>query len=291
MAVTFFKINGKLEKERLNQIIDMISSMAKLDFSMKLSTEISNDPIDVISHGLNMLSEELEFNVVKRAELNEVNSKLEKYSYTVAHDLKAPFHSINGLLSLIEIENEKHLNENITNYINLLKDINFRCTSLINDILEYSKIDFKKLEMKEIDLLSFCNDISKQFLLNNNVSIYIDEKLPKVYHDETVLSQIFTNLISNAIKHNDKELCEIMILFADKDEHYEITVSDNGPGIPNERKESIFNLFENQDSSLENSSGVGLAIVKRIVTETNGKIWVESNLNESSNFIFTIPKK
>jgi len=291
LAVTFFKINGKLEKERLNQIIDMISSMAKLDFSMKLSTEISNDPIDVISHGLNMLSEELEFNVVKRAELNEVNSKLEKYSYTVAHDLKAPFHSINGLLSLIEIENEKHLNENITNYINLLKDINFRCTSLINDILEYSKIDFKKLEMKEIDLLSFCNDISKQFLLNNNVSIYIDEKLPKVYHDETVLSQIFTNLISNAIKHNDKELCEIMILFADKDEHYEITVSDNGPGIPNERKESIFNLFENQDSSLENSSGVGLAIVKRIVTETNGKIWVESNLNESSNFIFTIPKK
>jgi signal transduction histidine kinase len=279
-----------MENERLNNIIEMISSMARLDFSKRLETEISNDPIDLISYGLNMMSEELENNVVKKSKLQEINSNLEKFSYTVAHDLKSPLNTISGLISLIEMEIEMNNIENIKNYLNLLKETNDRSRKMINGILEYSKVSFKEINMHEIDLDKLFKESVEEHTYKKNVFISIENKLPIVYHNETALLQIINNLFSNAIKYNNKDKCEISVSCTEKGNHYEITIMDNGPGIQEDQQINIFNLFENQNIKQKDSTGIGLAIAKRILTETNGDIWVESKPNEYSKFVFTIQK-
>ncbi|MBI3521027.1 MAG: HAMP domain-containing histidine kinase [Bacteroidetes bacterium] len=282
---------SKTDKERLQRVIEMISSMASLDFSERLDTEITNDPIDVISYGLNMLSEELEHNVVKKSKLEEINMNLEKFSYTVAHDLKSPLNTISALISLIEMENEKIVNSKIQEYIHLIKETNDRSRNMVNGILEYSRLNFRNVSMQKIDFGELCSKIAKEYSINKRVIISIDTPMPEVYYDETALTQVLNNLLSNAIKHNDKDLCKIGISAIDKENHYEIRISDNGPGILDEQKNKIFNLFENQNSRNSNSTGIGLAIVKRIINETYGSIEVESDENKGATFIFTIQKK
>ncbi|MBL7937530.1 MAG: HAMP domain-containing histidine kinase [Bacteroidia bacterium] len=284
-------MNNQANKDRLDKVVEMISSMAKLDFSERLNTEITNDPIDIISYGLNMLSEELEHNVVKKSKLEEINTNLEKFSYTVAHDLKSPLNTISALISLIEMENEQTPNKKIQEYINLLKETNDRSRNMINGILEYSRLNFRDITMQQIDLGKLCSKIAEEYSINKHVSISIDDHMPVIYYDETALTQILNNLLSNAIKHNDKDICKIQVSSRDKGKHYEISVSDNGPGISEAQKNKIFNLFENQNSSRSNSTGIGLAIVKRIISETNGTIHVESEQENGSIFIFTVQKK
>ena len=279
------------DKERLESIVEMISSMAKLDFSERLDTEITNNPIDIISYGLNMLSEELEHNVVKKSKLEEINISLEKFSYTVAHDLKSPLNTISGLISLIEQENETASNKKVQEYISLLKETNERSRNMVNGILEYSRLNFRGIAMQRIDLRKLCSKIAEEYSIHKHVHISIDAHMPLVYHDETALTQIVNNLLSNAVKHNDKDICEIQLSSVDKGNYYEIRVSDNGPGIPNEQKNKIFNLFENQNSHHSNSTGIGLAIVKRIIDETDGTIRVESDEKKGSTFVFTIQKR
>ena len=279
-----------MENDRLNNIIEMISSMARLDFSKRLETEISNNPIDLISYGLNMMSEELENNVVKKSKLQEINSNLEKFSYTVAHDLKSPLNTISGLISIIEMEIEMNNIENVKNYLNRLKETNDRSRKMINGILEYSKVSFKEISMHEIDLDKLFKESIEEHSYKKNVSISIENKLPIVYHNETALFQIINNLFSNAIKYNNKDKCEISVYCNEKDNHYEITIMDNGSGIQEDQQINIFDLFENQNIKQKDSTGIGLAIAKRILTETNGDIWVESKPNEYSKFVFTIQK-
>lgn len=284
-------MNDRTEKERLHQVVEMIGSMARLDFSERLQTEITNDPIDVLSYGLNMLSEELEHNVVKKSELEAINANLEKFSYTVAHDLKSPLNTISALISLIEAENRKTPNEKIEEYVKLLKETNDRSRNMVNGILEYSRLNFRDVIRKQIDLGKLCAKIAEEHSINKGVSIAIAPHMPVVYYDETALTQVLNNLISNAIKHNDKDFCKIGISSVDKGTYYEISVSDNGPGVPQEQKENIFNLFENQNSRRSNSTGIGLAIVKRIVSGAHGTIWVNSENHKGLTITFTIQKE
>lgn len=284
-------MNEGTEKERLHQVVEMISSMARLDFSERLQTEITNDPIDVLCYGLNMLSEELEHNVVKKSELEEINANLEKFSYTVAHDLKSPLNTMSALISLIEAENRKHPNEKIEEYVKLLKETNDRSRGMVNGILEYSRLNFRGVTRQHIDLGKLCSKIAEEHSINKGVSIAIDPHMPMVYYDETALTQVLNNLINNAIKHNDKDLCKIRISSVDKGRYYEISVSDNGPGVPQEQKENIFNLFENQNSRSSNSTGIGLAIVKRIIDGADGTVGVRSEGNNGMTITFTIQKE
>lgn len=284
-------MNDRTEKERLHQVVEMIGSMARLDFSERLQTEITNDPIDVLSYGLNMLSEELEHNVVRKSELEEINANLEKFSYTVAHDLKSPLNTTSALISLIEVENNNNPNERIGEYIKLLKETNDRSRNMVNGILEYSRLNFRNVSRQQINLGKLCAKIAEEHSINKRVSIAIDPHMPVVYYDETALTQVLNNLISNAIKHNNKDLCKIRISSVDKGAHYEISVSDNGPGVPREQKENIFNLFENQNSSSSSSTGIGLAIVKRIIDGAHGTIWVSSEDNKGLTITFTIQKE
>ena len=279
---------GNLE---LTDLIEMISNMARLDFTKRLNVEISENPIDVMAYGLNMLSEELEYNVVKKSMLEEINRNLERFSFTVAHDIKSPLSSAYTLITLIEMELEGTENETLKDYFTLLKQINERTRNMINGILEYSKTNFNDIIISEIDLNAICAEIANEHSLNENVIISFQKNMPKVYHNEFALTQIISNLVNNAIKYNDKEMCELDIRCADKENFYEVSVTDNGPGIAEKDKEKIFDLFENLNNNIEDSHGIGLSIVKKLVTQANGSVWVDTETEQGARFIFTIEKR
>ncbi len=279
---------GKIE---LTDLIGMIGSMASLDFSKRLDVEISEDPINVMAYGLNMLSEELEYNVVKKSMLEEINRNLEQFSFTVAHDIKSPLSSAYTLITLIEMELEGTENQTLKEYFTLLKQINERTRNMINGILEYSKTNFNDIVTKEIELTKICAEIADEHSLNENVTVTFQKSMPTVYHNEFALTQIINNLVSNAIKYNDKPLCEIDIRYADKNTFYEISVTDNGPGIDHKDKERIFDLFENLNNSVNDSHGIGLSIVKKLVNQANGNVWVDDTYTQGARFIFTIEKR
>lgn len=115
--------------------------------------------------------------------------------------------------------------------------------------------------------------------------------MPTVFGERTRLQQIFQNLISNSIKHNDKSECHIGIACADASDAWQFSITDNGPGIEARHHERIFQLFQVlTPRDKKESTGVGLALVKKIIELYNGRIWIESQPGEGSTFFFTLPK-
>lgn len=276
--------------ERLVAVQSMLESLASLDFTKKLKLSSKADNIDAISAGLNMLSEELRSNVVKRSELEEINYNLERFAYTAAHDIKSPLNSINMLLTIIEDELGENKNNEISQCIEMVKDASERSKRIIDGILEYSRIGLTNLDMKEIDIGKICTELATQYGSKNKVEITIQGKLPIVIYAEIPMIQIFDNLINNAIKHNNKPTCKIEISCKEKPEYYVLSVADNGPGIAESQREKIFDLFENLRTKKENSTGIGLAIAKKLIIETNDRIWVDTSKNQGARFNFTINK-
>lgn len=279
-----------VEEKRVNELIEMIGAMASLNFSKRLVTEVTDDPIDVMAYGLNMLSEELEANVVRKSMLEETNHNLERFCFTVAHDIKSPLSSAYTLTTLIENELEGIENDTLKGYIQLLKDINEQTREMVNGILDYSRTNNNNMKKEEVDLNSLLEQIKHEYSINEAIQISFPESLPIVNYNSFALKQILGNLISNAVKHNDKPLCKLDIQYIDRDTFYEVSITDNGPGIATADKEKVFDLFENLKSNKENSHGIGLSIVKKLVTQANGSIWLDTTNKNGARFIFTIDK-
>ncbi len=269
----------------------MIGRMAALDFSIMLETSSKSDMIDAISLGLNMLSEELKSNVVERSKLDDVNRKLEKFAYTTAHDLKSPLNSVNGLIDLLEQSLADGDKKDAEEYIALLKATTGKMKSLVQGILDYSKVDVRKIERTEIDLNILFKEMIETDQLADCADIKIVGTLPSVTFNRPSMEQIIRNLLTNAVKYSDKELCQIVIRSRDKGEYYQICVTDNGPGIDPGKHEKIFELFYKSDTlPSADSHGIGLATVKSILDASGERVWVESVQGKGATFCFTLKK-
>lgn len=276
--------------ERFSAVLALLQSIASLDFAQRIELSAKADELDAIASGLNMLSEELRSNVVKRSELEEINGNLEKFAAIAAHDMRSPLDIAVSLTYLLEDELRDYKNEQVHEYLKYLRETNQRMSDLIIGILEYSKITLTKQHNIEVDLDKLFHQAAAQYGINENVVISIGQGIPVVHYSENALKQVVNNLIDNAIKYSDKEICQIEIECTDQGDQYAISVSDNGSGVPLEDRERIFNLFENLKSEKENSIGIGLAIAKKIITDYKGQIWVESSENKGARFVFTIKK-
>lgn len=277
--------------KRLNDILDMIGRIAALDFSKTLPTSDKNDMVDAIALGLNMLSEELNVNVVEKAKLDFVNSKLEKFAYTTAHDLKSPLNSITGLLSLLEDSIKPDETSDVYLYIAKLKKTTEQMKNLVEGILIYSKASAHEIEQEKIDLNKAFNEIIEIDHISNDADIRIVGSLPIVFFSRSTIYQVIRNLLSNAVKYSDKDVCKIVVQAKEMEDHYQIMVSDNGPGIALENQDIIFKLFNTIDTTAKvDSHGIGLATVKSILEASGERIWVESTLGEGATFYFTLKK-
>jgi PAS domain S-box-containing protein len=221
----------------------------------------------------------------KRLEKN--NQALDQFAYIVSHDLKAPLRAISNLSSWIMEDAGPSLSDESKSNLSMLHGRVARLEAMINGILEYSKVGRMQVAAESVDVYTLVEEVVELLAPPVHIHVEINAKMPVLTTQKIMLMQIFSNLISNAIKYNDKPIGIIRVYCVEHNDGYRFVVEDNGPGIPPEFFEKIFLIFQTlQSRDKFESTGIGLTIVKRIVDEVNGKIWVESEVGKGSKFIF-----
>lgn len=224
-------------------------------------------------------------------ELERSNKELDQFAYVTSHDLKAPLRAISNLVTWIEEDSKEKLDESIKTNMDLLKSRVKRMENLINGILEYSRIGRIKTTIEKIDFENMINEVIDSIDPPKSFKFEIQSGLPVFFAEKIRLEQVFSNLISNAIKHHDKGEGKIEISYEILNGFFQFTVKDDGPGIPEEYHSKIFEIFNTLKARDKfESTGIGLTIVKKIIENQGGKIFVKSKEGEGSQFIFTWPK-
>ena len=225
------------------------------------------------------------------SKLEAKNRDLENFSSIVSHDLKAPLASIIYLIDEVVLkENEEKLSNEVKEVIGLMQDQIKRMQKLIMDILSYTRAD-RMVKNEEFIVGDILSEILETLKIPDGITIEVDGLDIRCEGQKVKFHQIFANLISNAAKYHDKEEGVISVKIQDKGNEYLVSVSDDGPGIAPEFHERIFEMFGTANKKYRSdSSGMGLAIVKKIVEGTGGTIEVESSPGKGTTFRFNIIK-
>lgn len=222
--------------------------------------------------------------------LEHTNKELESFAYITSHDLKAPLRGIATIADWMHQDYADKLDEEGRNNLNLLKQRAQKMNDLIEGILQYSRIGNKNYQPTMIDTTKLLNEIIDLVHPQKNISILISESLPLIYINKTLLTQVFENLLSNAVNHMKDDKGKIIIDVIRKENEWVFFVMDTGPGIDPKYHKKIFEMFQtlHTDKNSENT-GMGLAIVKKIITSFGGRVWVESEPGKGSSFYFSLP--
>jgi two-component system sensor kinase FixL len=239
------------------------------------------------------LNAELEERVKQRtAELEAANKELKDFAYVVSHDLKAPLRGISRLAQWLVADYTDAFNKQGKEMIDLLVGRVKRMDSLIDGILHYSRVGRLIGRDEQIDLNTLVKDVIDMLAPLEHIHISFENELPVIIGDKIRIAEVFQNLLSNAIEFMDKSDGKITIGCVDRGSYWKFSIADNGPGIDKRYYEKIFQVFQTlAPRDKHESTGIGLALVKKIVELYGGKIWVESTAGEGSVFFFTLPKK
>lgn len=221
--------------------------------------------------------------------LERSNKELREYAHMVSHDLKSPLRSIDALITWLKDDYGKVLDDQGLAYLKMLGDKIENMDHLIDGILKYSSINQDVLVQKEVDVNEVVSEITDTIYIPAHISIKVLNKLPTIKADKTRILQLFQNMISNAVNHIDKETGHIDIDCKSKTNEWLFSIRDNGKGIPKKYYKKIFKIFQSLGNE-ENSTGIGLSIVKKIIDLYQGTIWVDSELGSGTVFYFTLKK-
>lgn len=241
------------------------------------------------------LNEDLEKIVEERTfQLNETIEELKSFSYSISHDLRAPIRHINTFTKLLYDEIKDYLNENSNKiYNNIIYSAN-KMANLIDDLLNFFRLSRNEMNLIRVDLNKIIFEIKEYFsneLLDRNIEWNIKE-LPIVFGDASMLRQVVTNLISNAIKYTRNKNNAIIEIGSKKSNYQNIIfIKDNGVGFSEKYIDKLFGVFQRLHSEKEfEGTGIGLAIVKRIIMRHGGKVWAEGKIKKGATFYFSLPK-
>jgi len=224
--------------------------------------------------------------------LEKTNHELERFVAVASHDLKAPLRAIGNLACMIEEDIGDQFPPDAKKKLSSIISRVGRMDHLLNALLEYSRADSSHGEESFVDMQEIVNAVLFFTIKDERVQVNVKGKLPVLYNDKLKLSRIFGNLVENAIRFSDKDKIRIEISCEEDSMNYIFSVKDNGPGIDKIYHQKIFVLFQTLQRRDEfEAMGVGLAITKKIIEERGGKIWVESQLGEGSDFRFILPKQ
>ncbi|HQT26897.1 MAG TPA: ATP-binding protein, partial [Burkholderiales bacterium] len=224
-------------------------------------------------------------------ELESANEELKNFAYVVSHDLKAPLRAIGSLADWISTDQSERLDDDGREHLRLLIQRARRMDSLIDGILQYSRVGRVRETKVEVDMNEIVKESLAMLAPPPNIRVKVAPGLPFIDAERTRMIQLFQNLLSNAIKYLDKPEGLIHIGFETHEDDWEFSVSDNGCGIEPRHFKRIFQLFQTLlPKDRVESTGVGLALVKKIVELYGGRIWVESVPSVGSTFFFTLPR-
>jgi signal transduction histidine kinase len=225
-------------------------------------------------------------------ELARSNADLEQFAYVASHDLQEPLRVVTGYTQLLEQSYKGKLDSQADEFIAEMVNGAKRMQRLIKDLLEYSRVKTKPRAFEAVNCDELLNVVKQNLKLaieESKATLYVD-KLPVVKGDTTQLTQLFQNLIGNAIKFRTNIRPEIHIGVKRQADEWIFSVKDNGVGLDPKDAERIFMIFQRLHSRDEyEGTGIGLAVCKSIVERHGGRIWVESKPGEGSNFLFTLP--
>lgn len=227
-------------------------------------------------------------------ELEIKNHELEHFASIAAHDLKSPLNNMSSLVNLLLEDYGESIDSEGKEILGFLDGSANKLKKMIDGLLAYSKSENVLKEEKSKVKISELSESIKGFFSNHyETTITFSSTIDELMLHRVALEQILINLVSNAIKYNDKEQTVIRIELSNNATHYEFSVTDNGPGIPPEFVDRVFTMFEvltQKDKFGETGNGIGLATVRKMVRKMGGSIKVESKEGEGASFIFTIEK-
>jgi PAS domain S-box-containing protein len=244
---------------------------------------------------IRQLNQQLEQRVTERtAQLEAANQELEAFSYSVSHDLRTPLRAIDGFSHILADEHADKLDEEGVRLIKVVRDNTKRMGQLIDDMLQFSRTGRLEINYTDIDMMKMAKEVVSELrsaTQGNLDEIIKIDPLPPARGDRNMLRQVFMNLINNAIKFS--RTCEspkIQLgasIDADGTVYF---IKDNGVGFDMKYVNKLFGVFQRLHSVSDfEGTGIGLAIVKRIITRHGGRVWAEGNLDEGATFYFSLP--
>lgn len=225
------------------------------------------------------------------AELDRSNRELANFAYLVSHDLKAPLRGLNSVATWLDQDYGDQLGEEGRNHIRLLKSRVKRMHGFIDGLLQFSRVGREQTALSRICLHSEISAIIEAISAPKGIKFYIDTELPDIYFEAIRIRQVFQNFISNAVKYMQDERGEVHIgCISPSIGEIRCYIRDTGPGIEEKYFDKIFKLFQTLHAKDDyESTGVGLALIKKIIEGKGGRVWVESKIGVGSTFWFTLP--
>ena len=232
----------------------------------------------------------------KAQELSRANAELEDFADSVSHDLKEPLRAIEAFSAFLAEDYSDKLDEEGRRYISVVRENAVRMRDLIEDLLRLSRMGRVQHERTTVSAGALVEDVCRDLafaLEEKNVDLRVQPGLPAISCDEVHMKQVFKNLISNAIKFNDKPQPVVEVTCRDDNGAYTFSIRDNGIGIDQQYHDKIFKIFQRLNRREDyKDTGVGLTICKKVVEAHGGTIWVEgSRPGEGTTFSFAIPKQ
>ena len=245
---------------------------------------------------LRSLNESLEKRVAERTQsLEEANKELEAFSYSVSHDLRAPLRAVDGFSRIVIEDYGDKLDAEGKRLLNVIRDNAQNMGHLIDDLLQFSRLSRKALETSPLDIRTLAQDVCLELQSAEDAkpAEFKIGELPESYGDRSLMRQVFVNLFSNAIKYSrKKENIEVEVGgFAHNGENIYF-VRDHGIGFDMKYADKLFGVFQRlHDAEQFEGTGVGLAIVHRVVSRHGGRVWAEAELNKGATFYFSLPRE
>ncbi len=233
----------------------------------------------------------LQTNFKQQCEIERSYRELEQFAYTASHDLQAPIRRVTKFLELIQMDLHETLSERSKDYLDRALKGAAHMRRLIQDLLNYSLVGGAQKHFEPVNLEDVLKEVLAQLeIMIASTDAKIDVKgLPMVLGNQTFLEQLFQNLITNAIKFRGKDPLRVEVSARQHGLKWVVTVKDNGIGIPSDSFDSVFGIFQRIDNGSHiEGTGIGLALCKKIVELHEGRIWVESTVNEGTAFHFTL---
>lgn len=265
-----------------------VSVLLKIQLQKKELIE-KNQWLEKADAQIKQLNADLQKNLYQ---LEEVNKELESFSYSVSHDLRAPVRALVGFSRMLEESYNDTLDDEAKRMLGVIHKNAVKMGSLIDDLLEFSKMGRQEVRKSAVNIADVVKDVVSDITDANHYAakVLINELLPS-YADRALITQVWINLISNAFKYSAQKENPVIEIGSHRDSEYIVYyVKDNGAGFNMDYAEKLFGVFQRLHKASDfEGTGVGLAIVHRIITRHGGRVWADAKVNEGATFFFTLP--